>query len=230
MLLRSDEHALASSRLLPQSRNAIAHVVGIRAATVDIAQFTAPLPGSNTVCLANQFEAGELRAGSHIRFRLFGVVTNSGTGPEALSPTIHVTQASSSQVLSLQAQTINAGSTAWDVDAVLSFNRPGAPIPRVAGKSRFAASPRPASTNALAVGGFIRLAQSNTTFSISLTQAGGNWLAASSGTTASALAASVDPNNALVTSARGAIGVTLELETGPHVAAVIQGGWMEVLG
>jgi len=231
MLLASDQASLRGSRLLPHASNAVAAVAAVRAVTVDVAQYMTLPPGSATVCLSNVFPVGGLRAGNQIRFRLFGSVTNTGATPQALVPIIRITQTASVQTLGFLSQTANAGTTAWEVEGGVTFSLPGAARERLTNGNRYAAAARLMPVNdVLIVGGFLSLLQTDAAFNSGTAQAGGNILTASSGTTNSYLVSTIDPNNNTVRPASVPVAVSLEMDSGPNVSIVVQGGYMEALG
>jgi len=231
MLLASDQASLRGSRLLPHASNAVAAVAAVRAVTVDVAQYMTLPVGSASVCLSNIFPTGGLRAGNQVRFRLFGCVTNSGASPQAIVPIIRITQTLPVQTLGFLSQTAPAGTTAWIVDGTVTFSLAGAARERMTKGNQYAASSRVTAVNdVLIVGGYLSLMQTNTSFNSGTAQAGGNILTSASGTTNSYLVTSIDPNNNVVRPANVPVAVSLEMDSGPNVSIVVQGGWMEALG
>jgi hypothetical protein len=231
MLLSSDQASLRGSRLLPNASNAVAAVAFIRAVTLDTAQYMTLPPNSATVCLGNTFGTGTLRNGSQVRFRLYGCVTNTGATPQALAPIVRVTQNLPVQTLGFLAQTGNAGTTAWEIDGALTFSLPGAARERLTGGNQYGASKSMAvAGDVLIVGGFLRLMQTTSSFNVGTSQAGGNILTSASGTADSFLVSTNDPNMNAVRPGSVPLSVTVELDSGPNVSIIVQGGWMEALG
>jgi hypothetical protein len=232
MLLPSDAAVLKGARLLPNATNAIASVVGVRAATTATAQYTSyPVNTNSAVVIGATFAAGSLSAGNQVRIHVYGTLRNAGVGTEGFVPIVRVTQTTAVQTVGATWSTPNtANPVAWVIDAAVSFSHPGpalTPDPaRVKSQVQAYVNPKPLQ-GSLVVGGMLQLTQTDTT-AFGGVVAGGNPLSGMGASSQSLLLASLDPNSTLINNAMPT-GVTLELSSDTDVTFIVMGGWMEVM-
>lgn len=226
MLLPLDVQAVQNSGLRPNAQSAQYAPLSIRAATVATAQYNTYTPGAYTIA-EFVFGSNVVNAGSQMRFRLFGTATNTAGFPQAFVPQVRVTQSSTNTALVASWNIDTYGdSSAWELDAVVTFSVPNTTIPPSAKVSVPAVSTASYAGPLLAVGGMMRLLQTDAGLTGG-NVAGGTIVSAAPSSNQSFLIATVDPNATLLVDRTQPIGVRMDVTS--DVDFTVQGGWIEAM-
>ena len=225
MLLPTDSAAIQGSRLTPNAQAALNSTLSVRTATVATIQYAAYSPATYTLA-SFTFPSYAVNAGSQVRFRVFGTATNTSGGSLPFVPAARVEQQTSNTAL-IASWNVDTypDTTAWDMEAIVTFSAPLTSTPSSATKQ----PPKVSSTyrgNTLAVGGVLRLLQSDAGLTGG-NVAGGTIVSAVGPPTQSFLIATVDPNNVLYVDRSQPIAV--KIVVGSDVDFTVQGGWIEAM-
>lgn len=159
MLVHTDITALQSSKLPPNATNSIAALQGATPRVLDrctYATYPAAAPGTGLVIpMMYYFEAGEIGAGSQVRFKIGGTFINDGGSIYQAGAQMRITSGSTIVVMGSRAQAATTGAgisavRAWETDCTITASISGASgqyLPNLKTGTRANPSTRPQSAS-----------------------------------------------------------------------------------